>query len=402
MEESPPEASRTLSEFASKQLLDGFGVSVTRERLAADADAAVVAAGAIGFPVVVKLCGERIAHKSERDGVRLGLGDAAAVREAAIELFSLVRPEDGDVSLLVAEMVRGQRELIAGLVRDPQFGPCVMLGLGGILTEALGDVVFAAAPVSERDAHRMIGSLAASHLITGSFRGDPAVDSDALVEILVGLSRLARERPDIASVDLNPLIVAGDRPIAVDALVELRDAVDETPEPLPERSAEPEQVLERFRPLFHPRGVAVAGVSGHPGKFGFVTFHNLLRFGYAGKLFAIKPDGAEVLGHDTYTSVDAIPDQQAELVYAESRERTIGNLGSRLSTNRIIREVAEAAGVPVIDVQALFQQYGARRQRYYNVDLIHDDCHPTPLGHQLIAEALAPLLRSAITDSEMP
>ncbi|MFP6766859.1 MAG: SGNH/GDSL hydrolase family protein [Planctomycetaceae bacterium] len=94
--------------------------------------------------------------------------------------------------------------------------------------------------------------------------------------------------------------------------------------------------------------------------------------------------------------------QQAELVYAESRERTIGNLGSRLSTNRIIREVAEAAGVPVIDVQALFQQYGARRQRYYNVDLIHDDCHPTPLGHQLIAEALAPLLRSAITDSEMP
>ena len=315
MEESPPEASRTLSEFASKQLLDGFGVSVTRERLAADADAAVVAAGAIGFPVVVKLCGERIAHKSERDGVRLGLGDAAAVREAAVELFSLVRPEDGDVSLLVAEMVRGQRELIAGLVRDPQFGPCVMLGLGGILTEALGDVVFAAAPVSERDAHRMIGSLAASHLITGSFRGDPAVDSDALVEILVGLSRLARERPDIASVDLNPLIVAGDRPIAVDALVELRDAVDETPEPLPERSAEPEQVLERFRPLFHPRGVAVAGVSGHPGKFGFVTFHNLLRFGYAGKLFAIKPDGAEVLGRETYTSVEAIPDQQAELVF---------------------------------------------------------------------------------------
>ena len=94
--------------------------------------------------------------------------------------------------------------------------------------------------------------------------------------------------------------------------------------------------------------------------------------------------------------------QQAELAYAESRERSIGNLGSRLSTNRIIREVAEAAGVPLIDVQALFQQYGAQRQRYYNVDLIHDDCHPTPLGHQLIAEALAPLLRSAITDSDMP
>jgi len=92
----------------------------------------------------------------------------------------------------------------------------------------------------------------------------------------------------------------------------------------------------------------------------------------------------------------------AELAYAESRERTIGNLGSRLSTNRIIREVAGAAGVPVIDVQALFQQYGARWQRHYNVDLIHDDCHPTPLGHQLIAEALAPLLRTAITGSDTP
>ncbi|MEE2672340.1 MAG: acetate--CoA ligase family protein, partial [Myxococcota bacterium] len=124
MEESPPEPARTLSEFASKQLLAGYGVSVSRERLAADADAAVDAAGAIGFPVVVKLCGERIAHKSERNAVRLGLVDAAAVRAAAAELLSLVRPEDGDVSLLVSEMVRGRRELIAGLVRDPQFGPC--------------------------------------------------------------------------------------------------------------------------------------------------------------------------------------------------------------------------------------------------------------------------------------
>ena len=94
--------------------------------------------------------------------------------------------------------------------------------------------------------------------------------------------------------------------------------------------------------------------------------------------------------------------EQAEAAYAQSREHMIGNLGSRLSTNRIIREVAKDADVPLIDVQALFQQYGATRQRFYNRDLIHDDCHPTPLGHQLIAEALAPLLQAAITSRHTP
>ena len=94
--------------------------------------------------------------------------------------------------------------------------------------------------------------------------------------------------------------------------------------------------------------------------------------------------------------------EQAELAYGESREKMMGNLGSQLSINRIITEVARKSDTPLIDVQAVFQQYGALRERYYNVDLIHDDCHPTPLGHQLIAESLAPLLRSAITDSGSP
>jgi len=92
--------------------------------------------------------------------------------------------------------------------------------------------------------------------------------------------------------------------------------------------------------------------------------------------------------------------EEAERAYAESRERMVGNLGSRLSTNRIIHELSEENNVPLIDVQALFQRYGASRQRYYNVDLVHDDCHPTPLGHQLIAEALAPLLRRAVADND--
>lgn len=308
---APPR--RTLSEHDSKQLLAGYGVPVARERLAADPAAAGREAEALGFPVVLKLCGDAIAHKTERDLVRLGLGDAEAVRSAADELWAKRQPEDGEVALLVAELVRGRRELIAGLVRDPQFGPCVVLGLGGILTEALRDVVFALAPLSRDEARAMAEGLRASHLLTQPFRGEPAVDRDALADILLGLGRLAAERPDVVSVDLNPLIVRADgAPVAVDALVEL-GAPAVTPPARPTPSDE--ELLARFRPLFQPRGIVIAGASAHPGKFGFVTLHNLRAFGYQGELFPVNRDGAEILGDPTLRDVAEVPDGRADLVF---------------------------------------------------------------------------------------
>ena len=117
------------------------------------------AAADLGFPVALKLCGRKIAHKTERGLVRLGLHDAAAVRAAAEALLAARRPDDGDARVLVCRMVSGRREVIAGLVRDPQFGPCVMLGLGGIFAEALGDVAFAAAPLARGDAEDLIDAL---------------------------------------------------------------------------------------------------------------------------------------------------------------------------------------------------------------------------------------------------
>ncbi|MGE4605195.1 MAG: acetate--CoA ligase family protein, partial [Myxococcota bacterium] len=180
----------TLSEHASKALLADYGVSIGRETLVETAADAARAAAELGFPVVVKLCGDAIAHKTERDLVRLNLADRAGVQAAAEELLSRRCTEDGAVGLLVAEMVRGNRELIAGLVRDPQLGPCVMLGIGGIFAEALGDVVFAAAPIDQREALRMLRGLALSHLLTEPFRGDPPVDEAVLARTLVGLGRL--------------------------------------------------------------------------------------------------------------------------------------------------------------------------------------------------------------------
>ncbi len=209
----------TLSEAASKRLLADFGVPVPDERLVRTPGDAVDAATEIGYPVVAKLCGETIAHKTERGLVRLGLGTAEAVHAAAAELLAAARPDDGEVEVLVAPMVRGNRELIAGLNNDAAFGMTVMLGVGGILAEAVADAVFRLVPIEPVDAEEMIDDLATQALL-GPFRGEPAVDRAALVGILVGLSQAAEANPTIRSVDLNPLIVVDGVPVAVDALVE--------------------------------------------------------------------------------------------------------------------------------------------------------------------------------------
>jgi succinyl-CoA synthetase beta subunit len=211
----------TLSEAESKAFLAGFGVPLPTEHLVADADGAVLAAEALGYPVVAKLCGATIAHKTERGLVRLGLRDSAQVRAAAADLLGAARPDDGAVEILVAPMVRGSRELIAGVLQDPQFGACVMLGIGGVLAEAIDDVVFRLAPLERIDAQEMIDALRTQRLL-GEFRGEPAVDRDALVDVLCGLGAAAADER-VAAIDVNPLIVSpvDGRPLAVDALVEL-------------------------------------------------------------------------------------------------------------------------------------------------------------------------------------
>ncbi len=210
----------TLSEADSKALLAGFGLPVLPERVVDDVDAAVEAAEAVTYPVVVKLCGDHIAHKTERGLVRLGLGDAEAVRRAAGDLLAAATADDGEVGLLVAPMVKGNRELIAGLADDPQFGMTVMVGVGGILAEAVADVSIRLVPIDRADAREMIDDLATQALL-GPFRGEPAVDRQRLADVLLGLSRAAESTPDLVSADLNPLIIVDGTPIAVDALVEL-------------------------------------------------------------------------------------------------------------------------------------------------------------------------------------
>lgn len=220
MEPTQAGRTRTLSEFDSRARLEAAGVPMGAVRLVASPDEAAAAATELGLPAVAKLCGDAIAHKTERGLVRLGLRDTASVVEATRSLLEAGRPEDAVSGVLIAPMVSGSRELIAGLVQDPTFGRCVMLGLGGIFAEALADVAFRLVPLSQADAEEMIDDLEHGAWLE-EFRGEPAVDREGLVRILLGLSALAEQDANVVSVDINPLIVADGVPVAVDALVEV-------------------------------------------------------------------------------------------------------------------------------------------------------------------------------------
>ena len=206
----------TISESRSREIIEEAGIPVSRWETASNIESANKIAQKIGFPVAVKLNGESIAHKTEQGLVRLNLKTETELINASNDLLEKKIPE---TNLLVTEMLSGSRELIAGMVRDPQFGPCVMLGFGGIFAEAVADVEFRLAPVDTLDAVDLINSLKTSTLL-GEFRGEKPLDRDATTKIIESLGSFA-DKPEIQSIDLNPLIIVAGKPIAADALIEL-------------------------------------------------------------------------------------------------------------------------------------------------------------------------------------
>jgi acetyl-CoA synthetase (ADP-forming) len=200
-----------------------YGVPVSPFVTGTTAEAVVAAAAedpTVTYPVVAKLCGRAIAHKTERGLVLLRIADEASLRTACDELLAKAVPADGEVEVLVSSMVDGNRELIAGLNDDPQFGMTIMVGVGGILAEAIRDVSFRLVPITEVDAVEMVDDLATQRLL-GEFRGEPEVDRDALTAALVALADVGANEAGVRSADLNPLIIVDGKPIAVDALLEL-------------------------------------------------------------------------------------------------------------------------------------------------------------------------------------
>jgi acetyl-CoA synthetase (ADP-forming) len=205
-----------LSEYDAKRFLSCFGIPVIREAIASDADSAAGEAAKIGFPVVLKTSG--LLHKTEVEGVVLNLRSQEEVKGESRRLLKI----EGCEALLVQEMVKGDRELVCGMTRDAQFGPCVMYGLGGIFTELLGDVVFRVAPLTPRDAGEMFNEIRARKIIE-AFRGEPGADMDVVAQTLVALGDIGLQYEEVLEIDINPFKIRSDgMPVAVDALVVLK------------------------------------------------------------------------------------------------------------------------------------------------------------------------------------
>lgn len=221
----PPVPGATLDEFQAKQALAKYGLPVPREQLCLSKEEAVQAAEDIGFPVVAKIVSPDIQHKTEMGGVILDITDSKAVQQAFNTLLERARGQAGKpmiTGVLIAPMSQSGIETILGVHMDPLFGPMVMFGLGGVSVELFEDVAFASAPLTIQRANQLIHSVKSSRLLR-SWRGRSALDTDQLVNSLIGLSQLACDwREHLASIDVNPLLIRHDSTVCLDALIVMK------------------------------------------------------------------------------------------------------------------------------------------------------------------------------------
>ncbi len=289
-----------------------YGFEVPRAGLAASADEAARLAEGIGFPVALKISSPDILHKTDIGGVLLNLHTPDEVRRGYERIMVAARaahPEAVINGVEVQEMVAGGVEVIIGLLDDPQFGPVIMFGLGGVLTEVLEDVSFRVLPINRVDARQMIREIRGYKVLQG-YRGQPPVSEEMLADLLLNASRLGMDHAGaLEAVDLNPIVVRRDEHRVLDAKILWR------PEPRPAPSAPPARVdyLEHF---FKARAVAVVGASATPGKVGYCVLDSLVNYDYDGRVYPINPTRDAILGVKCYPTLSAVPDQLDLVVVA--------------------------------------------------------------------------------------
>ena len=296
--ESSKGTPRVITEESSKEILGEYGIKVPKYALVTNSDEAVQKSKEIGFPLVAKIVSPDILHKTDVGGVKVGLSSEDEVKQAFDDMFNRLKEKFDVKGVLLEKMVPKGVELIVGLQNDSQFGPSIMVGLGGIYTELFKDVSFRVLPVSKSEATRMLESLRGKDILKG-FRGSKPVDLDMLSEAIVSIGTLG---VDLAgkyeSIDFNPVVVYPDSYYVVDAKIILKDKASDDAI----STASPDSsYMDLF---FNAKSVALIGASPEVGKIGNSVMESLSKHDYKGKVFPVNAKGyPEIMGVKAYKNL---------------------------------------------------------------------------------------------------
>ena len=297
---------RSLDEAMGKRILAAYGIAVPKSAIVTSADGVADAFADLTPPVAVKVMSPDILHKSDAGGVAIGLSTAEEAADAirAMQTAPAIRDSRVD-GFLIGEMAPAGQEIVIGAVREPQFGPMIMVGLGGIFVEVLADVAFRLCPITEQDARAMLRELRGAALLDGA-RGRAPVSEDAIVEVLLRVGGagglLMTNGEAIDALDINPLIVSAERAVAVDARFILAEGE------APETSQALDDPRALFKPLFEPQTIAVVGASSTGVTIGNTFIDRLRETGYPGAIYPIHPKAETIAGLPAYPSVGDTPE----------------------------------------------------------------------------------------------
>ena len=346
-----------------KLVCDAYGIPVPKEGVAKSAGEAADIATDMGFPVVMKIVSPDILHKTEAGGVMVGVKTAADVEKNYATILANARKYKSDAKIegiQVQQMLLGGQEVIIGAVTDGSFGKLVAFGLGGVLVEVLKDITFRLAPATKQDALSMLDGIQAHEMLKG-VRGSDPVNRDAIADIIVNVSRLITDFPEVNEMDLNPVFATNDGAIAAD----VRIVVDFAPKP-PRPRPNHDDIVRQMNRIMKPKSVAVIGASAENGKIGNSVMKNLINGGYKGEIYPIHPKADEIMGKKVYKSVKDIPGDVDVAVFAIPASLVAGALiecGEKKVVGAILipSGYAETGNVKgQEEIQAIGQKYGIR------------------------------------------
>src|SRR6202161_2152281 len=287
-----------------KLVCDAYGIPVPKEGVATSAAEVAKIATGMGFPAVMKIVSPGLLHKTEAGGVMVGVKNAADVEANYATILANAKKYKADAKIegiQIQQMLLGGTEVIIGSITDGSFGKLVAFGLGGVLVEVLKDITFRLAPATKDDALSMLDGIQAHDMLKGVRGGDP-VNRDALADVIVKVSQLVSDFPEIVELDLNPVFATKKDAIAADVRIVVD--FDYKPRPAPRPT---EEIVTAMNRIMQPRAVAVIGASAEDGKIGNSVMKNLINGGYKGGIYPIHPKAADILGYKAYKSVKDVP-----------------------------------------------------------------------------------------------